>query len=81
MGFRFFRYLDEGGNKRWKRNAGYSSTQSSTDLATQQTTPLPTRGSQQKVDWNEIAAQDDVNRSLQDANESIIEAIRNEVND
>jgi hypothetical protein len=81
MGFRFFRYLDEGGNKRWTRNASYGSTQSPTSVATQQVSQSPTVNSQKKVDWNEIASQDEILQPLENANDSIIEAIRKEVND
>jgi hypothetical protein len=81
MGFRFFRYLDEGGNKRWTRNSSYGPIQSPTSGATQQVGQSPAVNAQQKVDWKEIASQDEILEPLENSNDSIIEAIRKEVND
>jgi len=66
---------------RWTRNASYGSTQSPTSVVTQQASQLPSVSTQQKVDWKEIASQDEILEPLENANDSIIEAIRKEIND
>jgi len=86
MGFRFFRYLDEGGNRRWGRTGGGSLSNSG-----QQGIPTSTHGQglnknstaastpPNQVDWAEIARQDTAASPLQKSNDAVIEAIQEEL--
>jgi len=88
LGFRFFRYLDDGGNRRWsksKRGSLASGGQPSSPTAIQgqglDTDSPPASATPNQVDWAEIASQDMAAHPVQKSNDAVIRAIQQELDD
>jgi len=73
MGFRFFRYLDDNGNKRWSKNpqTGQVGNSAPTQSTAQSTGKAP--------DWLSQTSEMTTGDSLERSNDSIIESIKEEL--
>lgn len=87
MGFRFFRYLDEGGNRRWSR-----SSKGSLSNGGQQSSPPTFQGqvptfdlepeipvTSNQMNWNEVASQENSTQPVQKSNDAILRSIQKEI--
>ena len=76
MGFRFFRYLDDNGNKRWSRNQPNTFGQSNQQVPTQDVPSSSGLGNP----VNQFQSRKSSNTPLDQHNDEILQAIQDELN-
>ena len=76
MGFRFFRYLDDNGNKHWSRNPPQTNGQSSQQVPSRE---VP-NNSGSETQAHEIRARKPSTTPIGQRNDDILQAIQDEVN-